>query len=89
MRKSNHCFVFNAGTIGTIFKIVAGGAVICGLAAVAGPRAAGKFSASGLAVAGAGELISPTAQLAGTTGIGIATNVISFAARSILTPRLG
>lgn len=52
--------------------------MIYGLWSVAGPNAPGLFSATGIA----GELISPTAQLAGT-------NVISFAARSILTPRLG
>lgn len=56
--------------------------MIVGIAAVAGPRAAGKFSAPGLAVAGAGELISPTAQLAGA-GIGIATNVINVAAKTL------
>lgn len=76
---------FKAGRIWRFAEIVAGGAVIYGLWSVAGPYAPGLFSATGIA----GELISPTAQLAGTTGIGIATNVISFAARSILTARLG
>lgn len=80
---------FYAGTIGSIIKYVAGGAVIVGLVAVAGPRAAGRLSATGLPVAGAGELNSPAAKVAGTAGIEIATNVISFAAKSILTPRLG
>lgn len=81
------CFVFfYAGKFGKIIKFVVGGAVIVGLAAVAGPRAAGRLSGTGVIV-NTGEL--STAKLVGTAGIEIASNAMNFAAKSILTPRLG
>ncbi|XP_052695438.1 uncharacterized protein LOC128173811 isoform X2 [Crassostrea angulata] len=74
------------GKFGKIIKFVVGGAVIVGLAAVAGPRAAGRLSGTGVIV-NTGEL--STAKLVGTAGIEIASNAMNFAAKSILTPRLG